>query len=96
MVSKKKDPTRLKITLHNTRELSLKCVLGDLVNRAHEIITNFAFAKGVNKFYAYRYGELNRAKEEEYQGWGLYNIKREFLRQGLITFEQGGLKLQYC
>ncbi len=25
----------------------------------------------------------------------MYNVKREFLRQGLITWEQGGLYLKY-
>lgn len=65
------------------------------MNRIHEILTHFAFVKGVNKFYAYRFGELNWHKEEEFKGWQLYNIKREFLRQGLLVCEQGALGLRY-
>jgi len=31
----------------------------------------------------------------EFKGWGVYHVKREFLRQGLITWDQGGLGLRY-
>lgn len=64
VISKKKEPTRLKITTKYMRELHIKCIIGDYVNKIHEILSHFAFVKGVNKFYAYRFGELNRAKED--------------------------------
>ena len=63
--------------------------------KLNDILHNFAFVKGVNKFYAYRYRELNDDREMEYRGWRIYQVKKEFMRQGLITEDQGGLPLKY-
>lgn len=38
---------------------------------------------GINKFYAFRYGKLNREKEELLNGWKAYDIRKEFQRQGI-------------
>lgn len=71
----KKEQTRLKITLKDSREFYLKCIIGDMVVKASDIIHKFGFATGINKFYAFRYGVINKILEEEYRGWEIYDIK---------------------
>lgn len=93
--TKKKETARLRIIMKDNREIFFRCVLGDLITKVCDIISNFAFVKGVNRLYAFRYGALNFKKEEEFKGWQIYNIKSEFLRQGLLTEEQGGLPFKY-
>lgn len=54
----------MKITLKDGRELQLKCVLGDFVTKLNDWVTKFSFPTGINKFYAFRYGQLNAEFEK--------------------------------
>lgn len=51
----------------------------------------YAFPEKKQQFFAFEFGKYNRELEEKYQGWKIYDIEKEFRRQGidLESFESG-------
>jgi hypothetical protein len=94
----KKEPPRLRLTFKDSRQLVFLCSDSEELGRMHEIISSFAFAKGVENLYAFRYGsfECNTREEKEYGGWSLYDIGKEFRREGLEVGREAEMGLRFA
>ena len=62
--------------------------------KVYEIIKKFGLPPGINKFYAFKYGKLNKEKDYQFEGWKVFDIKKEFARQG-IGIDEGGEKFLF-
>ena len=52
-------------------------------NTLRQYINILAFPDKMEYFFAFEHAKFNRAMEEQYQGWKIYDIEKEFHRQGI-------------
>ncbi len=53
----KKEKLKLIFTMKDNRGFLLQSILGDNIKRIEALIKDFGFPRGINKFYAFKYGK---------------------------------------